>query len=124
MLSRGMRIRVPVSSLFIYFYKLLTFVGLVLNWCESLVIELQRKARLLSLLVSAIQLELELHCISAIDPPAAGIWAVIINDVRAIMDNNGSAISCSNEMMDFIYLFIQFELRLLFMNLSLVVCFK
>lgn len=81
-------------------------MALVLNWCESLVIELQRKARLLPLLMSAIQLEFKLHYISAIDLGAAGIWAVIINDVKAIIDNNGSAINGSNEMMDFIYLVI------------------
>lgn len=71
-----------------------------------MVIELQREARLHSLLMSAIQLEFKLHHISAIDPGAAGIWAVIINDVKAIMDNNGSAINSSDEMMDFIYLVI------------------
>lgn len=71
---------------FIFFPLLFTFVALVLNWRESLVIELQRKARLLLLLMSAIQLEL--RYISAIDRGAAGIWAVIINDVKAVMDNN------------------------------------
>ena len=50
--------------------------------------------------MSAIQLEFKLHYISVIDLGAAGIWAVIINNVKAIMDNNGSAINCSNEMMD------------------------
>lgn len=97
---------------------------LVLNWCESLVIELQRKARLLPLLMSAIQLEFKLHYIFAIDLGAAGIWAVIINDVKAIMDNSRSAINCSNEMMDFIQVFIYFEFQPLFINLSFVICFK
>lgn len=59
---------------FFFFPLRLTFVALVLNWCETLVIELQRKARLLSLLMSAIQLEFKVHYISAIDPGAAGIW--------------------------------------------------
>lgn len=101
-------------------------MALVLNWCESLVIELQRKARLLPFLMSAIQLESKLHYISAIDPAAAGIWAVIINDVKAIMDANRSAINGSNEMWDFIYLFISFGFQLLFMSLSLVIncCFS
>lgn len=58
--------------------------------------------------MSAIQLEFKLHYISVIDLGAAGIWAVIINNVKAIMDNNGSAITCSNEMMNFIYHFIYF----------------
>lgn len=74
-------------------------MALVLNWCETLVIELQRKAGLLLLLMSAIQLEFKPHYISAIDLRAAGIWAVIINHVKAIMDNNGSAINWLNEMM-------------------------
>lgn len=99
-------------------------MALVLNWCESLVIELQTKARLPPLLMSAIQLEFKLHYIFAIDPGAAGIWAVIINDVKPIMDNNRSAINCSNEMMDFIYVFIYFEVQLPFINLSFVICFK
>lgn len=58
--------------------------------------------------MSAIQLEFKLHYISTIDPGAAGIWAVIINDVKAIMDNNRSAINFSNKMIDFIYVFIYF----------------
>ncbi len=95
-------------------------MALVLNWCETLVIELQRKARLLPLLMSAIQLKFKLHYISAIDLGAAGI----INDVKPIMDNNSSAINCSNEMMDFIYVFIYFEFQLLFINLSFLICFE
>lgn len=99
-------------------------MALVLNWCESLVIELQRKVRLLPLLMSAIQLEFKSHYISGIDPGAAGIWAVIINDVKAIMDNNRPSIKSSNETVDFIYVFVYFEFQLLFMNLSCVIGFK
>lgn len=102
-----------------------TFVALVLNCCESLVIELQRKARLHSLLMSAIQLELKLHYISTIDPGAAGIWAVIINDVTAVMDNSWSAINHSNEMMDFIHLLIYFEFQQDFAAaLCCLICFE
>lgn len=68
--------------------------------------------------MSAIQLEFKPHYISAIDLRAAGLWAVIINHVKAIMDNNGSAINCLNEMMKCIYLFIYFELLLHFMIVS------
>lgn len=74
-----------------------------------MIIELQGKARLLPLLMSAIQLEFKLHYISAIDPVAAGIWTGIINDVKAIMDNNGSAINGSKDMMDFFYVLIYLE---------------
>ncbi len=65
-----------------FFPLLFTCVAFVLNLSESLVIELQRKARLLPLLI---QLEFKLHYISAIDPCTADIWAGIINDVKAIL---------------------------------------
>lgn len=77
--------------------------------------------------MSAIQLEFKLHYISTIDPGAAGIWAVIINDVKAIMDNNRSAINFSNKMIDFIYVFFYLsylKCQLLFTNQSFVMCFK
>lgn len=41
-----------------------------------------------------------------IDPGAAGIWAGIINGVKTVMDNNGCAINCTNEMIDLICSFV------------------
>lgn len=52
--------------------------------------------------MSAIQFEFKLHFISVIDPAAAGIWAAITNDVKAVL---GEKKKKKDEMMDF-YLYI------------------
>lgn len=55
------------------------------------VIELQLKARLLSLLMSAIRFGFKLRHISVIDPTAAGMLAQIINHVKAATAGGGGA---------------------------------
>lgn len=78
------RIKVPRKLCFPpLFFSVFFFAKGGLKRLKVWVIELQLKARLLSLLMSAIRFGFKLRHISVIDPTAAGMLAQIINHVKA-----------------------------------------